>query len=77
MSKPCDCHECIVAGCDRPPVTLPATKWIPAKTLHGRELRQHYEAQDRFRATLEGLKGKSPELAKAALKLVNPERREP
>lgn len=59
MSEPCRCHECVVAGCTRPPVTLPATSRLPAVTLHGRRLQQHYAAQDRLRETIARLRSDS------------------
>lgn len=52
MSEPCPCHACVVAGVDRPSVTIPAFRGDPALELHGRELARYYEAQDELRATL-------------------------
>lgn len=56
--EPCRCHACVVAGCDRPPITIPGwPKGTPARTLHGRELAEHYRAQDELRATLAKIRG--------------------
>jgi hypothetical protein len=52
----CTCHACVVANVDRPPITIPAHKGEPAKTLHGVELRKHYEAMDQLRAAIEKFK---------------------
>jgi hypothetical protein len=40
--QPCSCHECITAGCTRPPVTLAASGRWPQRELHGRELVKFY-----------------------------------
>lgn len=48
----CDCEACVLAGCQRPPVALGATKRFPARELHGAELNRFYEAQDAKKAGL-------------------------
>ena len=53
--KPCSCHECITAGCTRPPVTLAASKVYPQRELHGRELVRWYEREDARKAILRGI----------------------
>jgi hypothetical protein len=63
MSEPCNCHPCIVAGVDRPSVTMPAYRGEPAYELHGPELVKYYAAQDGLRATLAKLKGTGLEKA--------------
>lgn len=57
MSDPCTCHLCVVAGCDRPPVTIPAFRSEPARTLHGVDLVRHYQAQDELKAVLARYRG--------------------
>jgi hypothetical protein len=52
MTSPCPCAECVLAGCDRPPVMLAKSKLFPARELHGRELARHYARQDENRAVL-------------------------
>lgn len=61
--EPCCCEACDLAGCDRPPITIPAFKGTPARTLHGKELVAHYRAQDELRATLAKLRGSMIERA--------------
>jgi hypothetical protein len=63
MSDPCTCHACIVAGVDRPSVTIPAYKGQPAIELHGVELMRLYEAQDGLKAALVKIKGTAMERA--------------
>ncbi len=40
----CDCHDCVLAGCDQPPVRYRRTRQHPARWVHGRELSQYWEA---------------------------------
>jgi hypothetical protein len=60
MSEPCPCQACVVAGVDRPSVTIPAWQHIPARELHGVELRDYLAAQDRLRATIAKLRNFVP-----------------
>ncbi len=39
---PCACAECVLAGCDKPAVTLSASGRHPQRELHGRELVKFY-----------------------------------
>jgi hypothetical protein len=63
MNGPCQCHACIVAGVDRPSVTIPAYKGTPAIELHGVDLMRLYEAQDGLKAALVKVKGSTIERA--------------
>jgi hypothetical protein len=63
--EPCPCAACVVAGVDRPSVTLPGEGhpggryYRAAKELHGVELIAFYRAQDQFRAALAPYKPKA------------------
>lgn len=46
LSKVCGCAECVLAGCDRPPVELRRTSRHPSRWLHGRDLERFYLAED-------------------------------
>jgi hypothetical protein len=48
--KPCECADCVLAGCTRPAVTIVATWREPQHELHGRKLQQFYEREDARRA---------------------------
>ncbi len=52
MTSPCLCAECVLAGCDRPPIEHPVTH----KLLHGRELARWYVERDERIAFFEKLK---------------------
>lgn len=52
MTGPCPCSECVLAGCDRPPVRISSGFRNPPRELHGRELQRHYAAQDAHKASL-------------------------
>lgn len=56
--EPCTCHDCVVANVGRPAVTIPANRYEPARTLHGRELVKHYEGEDKLRAMITELRRK-------------------
>ncbi len=58
MTEPCPCHECALAGCNEPPVTLSATKSHPQRELHGRELLRFYAERDERRAMFDGIRAK-------------------
>ncbi len=45
-SSPCDCHDCVVADVQRPPVELRRTSRAPRRWLHGAQLAQFYRAED-------------------------------
>jgi hypothetical protein len=53
--EPCQCAECVVAGCDRPSVTLSASKLYPQRELHGRELKRYWDDVDARKRMLERL----------------------
>jgi hypothetical protein len=52
MTEACKCQACVLAGCDRPPVTLGATKLFPQRELHGRELKRYWDDVDARKAML-------------------------
>jgi hypothetical protein len=51
----CQCEACVLAGCDRPPVTLSASKLYPQRELHGRELKRYWDDVDARKRMLERL----------------------
>lgn len=53
MSTPCQCQECIVAGCDRPVVRI--SRFGRIEELHGRRLMRFYAEQDERKAFLKRL----------------------
>jgi len=44
--EPCTCEACVLAGCDKPPVTLAKLGNYPERQLHGRELKRWYANED-------------------------------
>jgi len=56
---PCTCGDCTRAGVGKPSITIPGYRGIPARELHGVALVQHYEAQDRLRATIQQIRDRA------------------
>jgi hypothetical protein len=50
--EPCSCHECITAGCTRPPVTLAASGRYPQRELHGLDLLRYWDGVEAKNAIL-------------------------
>lgn len=53
---PCPCHACVVANVGRPSVTIPACRYRPAEELHGKALRDYWEAREALEATIARLR---------------------
>jgi len=53
MTGPCTCSECVLAGCDRPPVRI--SRFGKIDELHGKDLARFYAGQDERKAMLKQL----------------------